>query len=355
MAKAKPATEAVAASSKAFEAFITKEFGSGIMIPASMLIDKKREIIPTALSLDIALNGGIPEGTVCLISGKPKAGKTSLCLLILSNAQKMDRSTFYFDVERRCKPSLLKTVPSLDASKLTIIQSTKDCILGAEKWLAILERTIKDNPKSVIVVDSIAALSTELELAEAVGKANEMGGVSKLLASFFRKAVQIADANDVTLIFISQVMTNRDNKGKKYIEKGGMAVQYAVSVWINADWFKLWEIDPNTNSALGQDVFFQIRSSALGRPYLPCSVPLKFGSGFDVARDVVTQCENFGIVVKEGSWYTIPMFDNMKLQGIRQVTEYLNNNPDKLTALEHEIRRILLPDTVKNESKESAK
>jgi len=333
---------------ESFDEFLQRQYGKGVLTTANDLVERKREILPTVLSLDIALNGGIPVGTTCLISGKPKIGKSSLCLQILKNAIERNKPAFYVDIERRANKSLIQTISGLDIEKLNIIRSTEDKFLTAEDYLDILERIIKDNKDAVIVVDSLAMLSTMAEMSESIGANKDMSGPPKLLSSFFRRTQQVVDNNNIILIFISQLITNRDPQGKKYIEKGGMGVQYAVSVWLNCTWAKLWDKDINSNAPLGQDIQINIVCSALGSPYLPCSIPLRFGSGPDVVKDIIQNSENIGLIEKSGSWYSITNTldeknEPMKFQGLDKVREFLINNPIKLQDLENNIRNILIP------------
>lgn len=328
---------------ESFDQFLRRKYGEDIITTADKVVERKRDILKTTLSLDIALSGGIPDGSTCLISGKPSAGKTTLCLHILKNAIDLGRPVFYIDVERRCKPALLKKIEGLDISKLQIVKSSEQ-FLSAEEWLDIVERLIKDNKKAVIVVDSVAAMSTFIEQNEEIGANKDMAGVPKLLASFFRRTQQTIDNNDVILLFISQVISNREPRGKKWIEKGGIAVQYASSVWMNATWVKVWDENKKKNKPDGQDIVFKIIKSALGQPYLPCSIPLRYGKGIDVVRDIATNAENLGFVVKAGAWYSIPMFSEEKYQGLENLYEFLSANADKLETLKQSIEEIVLPD-----------
>lgn len=326
---------------ESFDDFLKRNYGQGVITPASQIIERKRDILKTVLSLDIALNGGIPEGVTCLISGKAKAGKTTLCLQILKNAIDNNRPAFYVDIERRCNQRLIETIEALDASKLKVVKSTPDKIFSCEDWLRIIERIIKDNKKAVVVVDSLALLSTLAEQSEEIGNSKDMAGAPKLLASFFRKMQQTIDDNDSILIFISQLMSNRNPTGPKFSEKGGMSILYANSVWINTNWVKKWERDVQTNAPAGHDIQVDIQCSALGPPFMPCSIPLRYGKGIDLYKDIASNAENVGLIEKNGAWYTIPMFDE-KLQGMNSVHEYLKNNKEKSQILEDKIREMLL-------------
>jgi len=345
MAKRKPKD----LSNEPLDEFLVRMHGKGIMATADQaLAPRTRNILHTPLSLDMALSGGIPDGTVCLITGKPKSGKTTLCLELIKNAQKQARPTFYINIERRCTPALLDTIKGLDKSKLQVIPHQLDKTLTAEDYLNIIERIIKSEERALIVIDSLAALSTLTEQEEMIGDNKDMAGPAKLLSSFFRRAQQIVDSKDVILVCISQMISNREPRGPKFTEKGGIAIQYACSVWLKVTWTQQWERNTETNAPDGHDMHITVQSSAMGRPFLPCVLPLRYGIGIDNIKDVVTNAENLGLIEKAGAWYSIPMFANdkneaPKFQGLARLSNFLGENPDKLQKLEQEIRETVLP------------
>lgn len=271
---------------------------------------------------------------------------TTVCLELLKNAQLLDRPTFYINIEKRCTPSLLSTIFGLDKSQLNIIPYQIDKPLTAEDYLNIIERIIKVKKKAVIVVDSIAALSTLAEQEDLIESNKDMGGSAKLLSKFFRRTQQVIDSNDIILIFISQIMTSREPRGPKYVEKGGVAVQHACSVWLKVNWIQQWPKNIETNAPDGHDIHVTVQSSALGRPYIPCILPLRYGFGIDNIKDVITIAENLGLVEKAGTWYSIPMFAHSdgsteKFQGLTKLSNWLRDDEDKLYKLETQIRNII--------------
>lgn len=338
---------------ESLDAFLIRMHGKGIIATAEeALPPRTREVLNTPLSLDIALSGGIPDGTICLITGKPKSGKTTLCLELLRNAQILNRPTFYINIEKRCTPALLSTIQGLNPAKLQVIPHQIDKPLTAEDYLNIIERISKTQKKAVVVIDSIAALSTMTEQEDDIGSNRDMAGPAKLLSAFFRRAQQIVDTNDVILIFISQMMTNREPRGPKYTEKGGIAIQYACSVWLKVTWTQQWDRNPETNAPDGHDMHITVQSSALGRPLLPCVLPLRYGVGIDTVKDIVNVAENLGLIEKAGAWYSIPMFadgdDPPKFQGLARLSNFLKDNQDKLNKLDTEVRSIVLPQEINN-------
>ncbi len=341
-----------------FQEFIKRQYGDGVLTKANDVIRRPRDILRTVLSLDIALNGGIPDGSIVLMSGKQKSGKTYLCLNILNNAIMEGRDAFYFNVEaNRCSPEQIQQVCGENSKKLHWISSTDQKILSAEDWLQILERTVKDHKKAVIVVDSLAQLATITEQIEDLGSNKDMSGTPKLMSTFFRRMQPIVSNNDIIIIFISHLITSRDPTSKqKWVEKGGVAIQYACSVWINAAWKQLWDINKDTNEIDGQDVHLKILCSALGKPYIPCILPVRYDLGVDVIQDIATNAENIGLVEKSGAWYSIPMLVDEngnipKFQGMNNLIHFLRNNKHIVTKLDTEIRKIVLPDIIYDEHK----
>lgn len=326
------------------EDFLKRQYNSAVIKTADNIVDRDREVVPTVLSLDLSLSGGIPEGVTTLISGRPGAGKTTLSLHILANAIQLGRPAFYIDVERRCQASLLKTIKHLDVSKLNFINSQEQT-LAAEDWLTIIEHIVKDHPKAVILLDSIAAMSTKKELKEDFDNQKDMAGIPKLLSLFFRRSSQIIDNNNIIFICLSRLMTNRDPTSKKrWLEKGGVDVQHAASVWLNFNYVKKWDKDVETNAVLGHDIHVDIIKSALGKPWLPCSIPLRFGDGIDSVNDIIVNAENMGLITKAGSWYSIPEFGEQKYQGLDNLRNFLINNPKKIQHIENIIRKMVFSD-----------
>lgn len=349
MAKRKPKID-----DETLDEFLIRQYGKDIIATADKALPPNvRDVLHAPLSLDIALGGGIPDGSICFITGRPKSGKTTVCLELLKSAQLTGRPTYYINIERRCTPALLSTIHGLDLSKLHVIPHQIDKPLTAENYLDIIERIVKTQKKAVVVIDSIAALSTMTEQEEEIGSNKDMAGPAKLLAKFFRKTQQITDSNDVILIFISQMISNREPRGPKYIEKGGVAIQYNCSVWLKVTWTKQWERNTETNAPDGHDMNITVQSSALGRPFLPCVLPLRYGKGIDIIKDVVTVAENLGLVIKAGAWYSLPLFvesdEIPKFQGLARLSNFLRDNPEKLKRLEKEVRDIVLPVEKKNE------
>lgn len=67
---------------------VVKNFGDDIILTGNAIVDRKSVVIPVSPSLDIVLNGGIPEGSFVVLTGQPKCGKTTTSLDFAATAQK---------------------------------------------------------------------------------------------------------------------------------------------------------------------------------------------------------------------------------------------------------------------------
>jgi len=147
---------------------VTKTFGDDIILSGNTVVDRKSIIIPVSPSLDIVLNGGIPEGSFVVFTGQPKCGKTTTSLDFAAAAQRPEyqgdlknpREVYYLNIEGRLKKRDLEGIPGLDLAKFHVIGSQQGKILHAEEYLQIAEKIINEIPGSVVIIDSYSALCT---------------------------------------------------------------------------------------------------------------------------------------------------------------------------------------------------
>lgn len=137
-----------------------------VIYDAQKLIDKQRQIVPVSPSLDIALGGGILEGTWNILSGPPKCGKSVTAFQIAANAQKLGKFVYIFAIESRIKKRDLQGIQGFDINMCKIIQSEAGCILTAEDFLNDAMHVIKNHPGCVVILDSASALCSSGEFSK---------------------------------------------------------------------------------------------------------------------------------------------------------------------------------------------
>ena len=312
---------------------ITKEYGNVIHDPSS-IIDQKLKIIPVSPKIDIALGGGVPEGSLFIMTGPEKVGKTVTALNFCANAQQDDRKIYYGNVEGRLRKRDLEGIKELktDAEKIQIIGSTQGNILSAEQYLGIFDQIIHTHPNTICVVDSFSALASDAELTGDLTDQQVMT-VQKILAKFCRRIAPALPINKVTVVGITHLMANvAFGRGKAKVEKSGTALKYQVDVKLHASHTKPIM---QGETQIGQTVHWQVVTSAIGPPGQKVESHIKYGRGIWKEMELADLLIDFGIVNKSGAWLTLP--NDEKMQGKNNLAKYLEENPDQYKEFEDTI------------------
>lgn len=136
---------------------IEKQFGKGAVMKLGQNSSLNVEAIPTgSLSLDIALGiGGVPRGRIIEIYGPESSGKTTVALHIVAEAQKMGGEAVFIDVEHALDPVYAQAL-GVDIDSLLVSQPDT-----GEQALEICEALVRSGAIDVVVVDSVAAMTTK--------------------------------------------------------------------------------------------------------------------------------------------------------------------------------------------------
>lgn len=331
-------------------------------IAASQLFESKNvpKAIPLCLSADIALGGGIPLGGTILIGSPPKSGKTTVAVQWGANAQNLYNSKiFYYNLEFRLTKLVLSQVQGLklDQDHFEIIQpppiTNGTDIVGykkfsAEQWLEHIGQTLTENQKAVIIVDSVAVLSSEKEQSEGIGY-SDRGKKNQLDAQFCRKYAGVVQPNSNTLVLITQIMANPSGYGAPIGIKASNSFKHQADVYLSGKSLSKWPEEGG--KILGHDVAWQIQASAFGPPFMEMVVPIRYGYGVDTIKDLITHCVNWEIIKRGGAWYTLPFVEEdgklvfkdtaekpLKVQGETGVRNWLMMHPTEMALLDKMIR-----------------
>jgi recombination protein RecA len=312
---------------------VVKNFGDDIILTGNAIVDRKSTIIPVSPSLDIILNGGIPEGSFVVLTGQPKCGKTTTSLDFAATAQKTEyqgglktpREVYYLNIEGRLKKRDLEGIPGLDLNKFHVIGSQQGKILHAEEYLQIAEKIINEIPGSVVIIDSYSALCTEAEITSEMDKMQRADG-AKLLAKFCRKVANVIPVNKNIVIGITHLMGNPTGYGAEFKEKSGQAIAYQTDIKLRAKTFKPWTLSSD-GTQIGQEIEWQVICSALGPPGGHITSYIRYGQGIDKYTEAITLASDIGLIHKGGAWYTLTsVADKPKFQGTEKARQYLLDN-----------------------------
>lgn len=318
---------------------IVKEYGDVLHDPAS-ITERPLKVLSVGPKLDMALGGGVPEGSLFIMTGPEKVGKTVTALTFCANAQKhYERQVYYANIEGRLKKRDLQGITnlSLEPEKMQIIGSTEGNILSAEKYLSIIDNIVHTQPGSLAVVDSFSALSSESELTGNLADVQVMS-VQKVLAKFCRRISNVLPINRVTVVGITHLMANvnRFGRGKTKVEKSGSALKYQVDVKLHASHSTpLMQGD----TQIGQTIHWQIVTSAIGPPGQKVESHIRYGKGIWKEMELADLMIDFGLISKAGAWLKLP--NGEKIQGKVNLAKYLEQHPEEYQVFLNEVMSMV--------------
>lgn len=325
------------------EEVVEKKKKNDMFFDINDILTKEKKIIPISPKLDLGLSGGFPSGTIGIISGPPKGGKTTTVLTICANAQKPEnggKKIYYIDVECRIDAKTLQGIHGLDLSpnKFQIIRSKKDQIFNAEDFLEEAERLLKTEPNIMVVIDSTSSLCS---LSEGTSEISSQfrSPTGKLLATFSRKIAGTVPAQDSIVVYITHVIANTSGYGSSWMADSGQKIQFACHIKLLLKGYTKWMDGENQ---IGQIIKYDVVYSALGAPGATVESYLRYGYGLDDVMEYIEMAIDCGIIEKGGAWFTLSYLDPApKLQGQNKLRDHMINNPKDYTVLRNKIKEMI--------------
>lgn len=158
---------------------------------------KAADALPTGFpSLDLA-TGGLPRGRIVELFGEADAGKTTIALRIAAHAQAAGCGVAWIDAERTFDPSYAASL-GIAVERLAIAQPA-----SAEQAFGIMAQLALSGAVDLVVVDSAAALTPEIELRTGIGESGP-GAQSRALASGLRKIAAALRRSNAVALFLNQ-------------------------------------------------------------------------------------------------------------------------------------------------------
>ena len=311
---------------------IEKQFGRGSIMrlgeaSARMVV----ETIPTgSLALDMALGaGGVPKGRITEIFGPEMAGKSTVAMHIIAQAQRLGGLAAYIDVEHAMDPTFAGAI-GINIEDLLISQPDT-----GEQALEICEALVRSNAVDVIVIDSVAALVPRAEIEGDMG--DSLPGLqARLMSQALRKLTACISRSRTAVIIINQL---REKVGIVFgnpeTTPGGRALKFYSSVRID---LRRAESIKQAGIIIGSRVRAKIVKNKIAPPFRTAEFDMIFsGPHIGISRegDIVDLASDAGIIKKQGAFYS---YGEQKLgQGREQAKEFLREN----TQLAQEIEALI--------------
>lgn len=297
---------------------ITKAYGDGAIMKMGERTDLKLDVIPTGcLPLDIALGvGGLPRGRVTEIFGPEASGKTTLCLHVIAEAQKMGGTAAFIDVEHALDPTRAATI-GVNLDNLLISQPD-----SGEQALEIVETLVRSNAVDVVVLDSVAALVPKAEIEGEMGD-SMMGVQARLMSQALRKLTGAISKSKTIVIFTNQIRQKIGIMfGNPETTPGGLALKFYASVRIDVR--KIANIKTSTGESIGSQHRARIIKNKIAPPFREAEFDIMNTEGISVYGSLVDLAVLHGMIVKSGAFFKI---ENQNIQGREGAKKYLKNNP----------------------------
>ncbi len=316
---------------KAAELAVTsleKDLGKGIIFTGNTEIQDV-DVVPTNnFKLDLALGvGGIPTKRISIIEGPEGLGKTLIGLNLVAQCQANGGLAAYIDVENALDP-LWAIRNGVKWSDLHISQPD-----SAEQALTILRRLVNSKAYDLIIVDSIAAMATDAEIAGEIGDAH-VAGLARLMSQSLRIMKGEIARSDCAVVFMNQVRENINTMGMgpKTTSPGGRAPKFYASVRIELA--RIEQIKDNASGELlGVVIQAKILKNKVAPPFKVVRYPVMHGKGFDNEDMIIDLAKKFGHVMASGAFFYTVDKDGVKGdkpfgQGKAKASQYLRENLD---------------------------
>ena len=311
---------------------IEKSCGKGSIMRMDARERVRVEAVPTgAINLDAAIGvGGIPRGRVTEIYGPESSGKTTLCLHVVANAQRMGGVAAFIDAEHALDTEYARKL-GVDVEALLISQPDT-----GEQALEICEILVRSGAVDIVVIDSVAALVPKAEIEGDMGESH-MGLQARLMSQALRKLTGSIARSKTIVIFINPL---REKIGVMFgnpeTTTGGKALKFYASVRLD-----IRRIGPvkEKEEIVGSHVRVKVVKNKVAPPFKQAEFDIMYAEGISHTSLLVDIGAESGIIEKSGAWYS---YNGQKIgQGRENAKMYLKDNPAILAEIEEKVKVVL--------------
>jgi recombination protein RecA len=326
-AKADPKSAAVATANAARDknielalSSITKQFGEGSIMRLGDNAKMQVETLSTgSLAIDLMLGvGGLPKGRIIEIYGPESSGKTTFCLSVIAEAQRRGGLAAFIDVEHALDPKYAKIV-GVNLDDLLVSQPD-----SGEDALNIMETLIRSNSIDVIILDSVAALTTKAELDGQMGDAT-VGAQARLMSQAMRRLTAVVSKTNCVCIFTNQI---REKIGVMFgnpeTTSGGRALKFFASIRI--DIRRKDQIKTPEGKVIGNRTKIKVVKNKVAPPFTEVEFDIMYDEGISKLGSLLDLGIEHKILEKKGAW--IAFEGNLVGQGRDAAKQALKEKPE---------------------------
>lgn len=311
---------------------IERSFGKGAIM---RLGDATQMVVETissgALTLDLALGGGLPKGRVIEIYGPESSGKTTLALHAIAEVQKQGGVAAFVDAEHALDPTYSKAL-GVDIENLLIAQPD-----NGESALEIVDQLVRSAAVDLVVIDSVAALVPRAEIEGEMGDL-QVGLQARLMSKALRKVAGNIGKSGCSVIFLNQLRQKIGiSYGSPEVTTGGTALKFYASVRL--DIRRIQTLKKGSEGEYGIRAKVKVAKNKVAPPFRIAEFDIIFGKGISRLGCLVDLAEKTDVIVRKGAWYSYEG-DNIA-QGRENTVKYLEENEDLSNTIEQKVRAEL--------------
>ena len=333
------------------------------------------------------LYGGIPRGRLTEFSGMESGGKTTSCLDIVGNAQKL------FKKEWEDKIAELEAIEKPNKSQIAELNALREtgpkkCLyvdaentfdeewatrLGvdvpaldfmspqsqsAETIFDMLVALLETEEFGLIVIDSLGVMLSEQAYQKDIAE-KTYGGIAMALTNFSKRAEMLCAKTNCALIGVNQLRDDMNSMYGGTTTIGGKAWKHNCSVRLSfrkGDHFdeKFTKVAKTTcENPYGHYIQISVEKTKICRPDRKLGAcTLVYETGIDSKMDYINLALKEGIIKQAGAWFTFidPETGEMicdeegsevKVQGMKNLPEYLTENAELYEKIKNHIDAVV--------------
>ena len=311
---------------------IERNFGKGSIMRLGDATQMRLETVPSgALTLDLALGGGLPKGRIVEIYGPESSGKTTLALHAIAEVQKAGGVAAFVDAEHALDPTYSAAL-GVDINNLLVAQPDT-----GESALEIVDQLVRSSAVDIVVIDSVAALVPRAEIEGEMGD-TQVGLQARLMSKALRKIAGNIGRSGCVVIFLNQL---RQKIGVTYgspeVTTGGTALKFYASVRL--DIRRIQTLKKGSEGEYGIRAKVKVAKNKVAPPFRIAEFDIIFGKGISSMGCVLDLAEQTEVILRKGAWYSYGG-ENIA-QGRDNAVKYLEDNPDIALSVEQQVREKL--------------
>lgn len=307
-----------AASMKKLQGVFGKETIANLNDGANISIER---LSSGSMDLDRILGGrdgnyGWPKGRISEMYAPPSAGKSSVAISTIVEAQESGLIAAYVDMEAAYDPDYAE---ELGVNNDTLLYSAPN---NGEEALDLVEALLTTGEVGLVILDSSNACVPQSEVEGEMGD-NTMAVQARLFSKAMRKFPISVKNSGAVLIIISQIRMKIISFGDPRQIGVGNAILFADSIRLEILADKPVEKD---GVPFGHNMRFLTVKNKTNRPKMRANAFFEYFKGFCKFTEVLSLGADLGIVEKKGAWYA---YNGTNIgQGIEKSAEILKDNPE---------------------------